>query len=65
MTPRERATARKIAALIAQLHGSGISKSKLLIAIDEKFPGASFRSFLGGLFLFDEAERARNGRVLH
>jgi hypothetical protein len=64
MTPGERICARKIATLIAELHGTGISKSKLLITIDEKFPGVSFRSFVAALFIFEEETR-RNGKTLH
>jgi hypothetical protein len=63
MTPAELRTARQIARTIAELFNRPISRAKLMIEIDRRFPGASYRSFLAGLFLFEEM-RDRNGRTL-
>ena len=62
MSPAERMTARRIAVLIAKLMPTDISRDKLMIEIDRQFPDASFKSFLAGLFLFEET-RGRTGSL--
>jgi len=59
MTARERQDARAIAAAISELMARPISRDKLMVEIDRRFPTATYKSFLTGLFLFEMLRERR------
>jgi hypothetical protein len=61
MTARECQVARLIARTIGELIKQPIGRDKLMVEIDRRFPTASYKSFLAGLFLF---QRERQGGTL-
>jgi hypothetical protein len=60
-TEADKALVRRIAEYIAAIHDTASSTSELLINIDEEFPDAPFKAFVGGYFLF---QIERSGALL-
>lgn len=65
LTAAERATAHAIATHIVDLRAAGDHWEHMLVTVDERWPGAKYRTVLTGLFLGQLAwERRRSKAAL-
>ena len=66
MSPAQRMTARRIAALISEMRGRGCSQQTVLFAVDREYPSLTYKEFLTAVLIHEitREKGARRDRAL-